>query len=129
MAACRLRRVTAVVALVVAVTAPHVGAVRAEAGAEEGGSVLWLSRYHGSAVSGHDANAIAVSPDGTHVFVTGATGSRGIDWATLAYDASSGSPLWKRRYDRQGREDESFALTTSPDGTRVYVTGYSTSDA
>jgi DNA-binding beta-propeller fold protein YncE len=50
------------------------------------GARLWASRYHGPA--GHsDAAALAVSPDGTKVFVTGATenGASRWDYATVAY--------------------------------------------
>jgi hypothetical protein len=68
------------------------------------GSRLWLRRYDGPGV-GDDfqldrAYSVAASPDGTKVFVTGESGgSTGSDYATLAYDASSGARLWTKRYN------------------------------
>ena len=51
-----------------------------------------------------------VSPDGSKVFVTGySVGSAsGYDYATVAYDASTGSELWVKRYDGPG------TATTAP---------------
>ncbi|HEY1919022.1 MAG TPA: PQQ-binding-like beta-propeller repeat protein [Streptosporangiaceae bacterium] len=54
--------------------------------------------------------AIAVSPDGSAVFVTGGSG-------TLAYDANSGATLWQYRHT-QGP----VGLTVSPDSSTLYVT-------
>jgi DNA-binding beta-propeller fold protein YncE len=50
------------------------------------GSQLWASRYHGPANTG-DACCLAVSPDGTAVFVTGDSydGQTDYDYATVAY--------------------------------------------
>ena len=50
------------------------------------GARLWASRYHGPAGQS-DASALAVSPDGTKVFVTGATvgDTSLLDYATVAY--------------------------------------------
>jgi sugar lactone lactonase YvrE len=91
------------------------------------GVVRWTRRYDGPVSSSDRAEAIAVSPDGTTVFVTGTSDSTTrFDYATLAYDASSGATLWARRYNGPGDSyDEPAALGVSPDGDTVVVTGYS----
>jgi hypothetical protein len=57
--------------------------------------------------------AVAPSPDGATVFVTGfSTGSGGFfDFATLAYDAATGHRRWLARYNGPGNDqDQAFAL-------------------
>ena len=52
--------------------------------------------------SGDEAFAVAVSPDGSKVFVTGSSYGgfkTHDDYATVAYEASTGSKLWVSRYD------------------------------
>lgn len=90
------------------------------------GVIRWSRRYGGAASSSDRARAIAVSPDGSTVFVTGsAVSSTSRDHATVAYDASSGVTLWTTRYDGPGEgRDEANALGVSPDGATVFVTGY-----
>jgi len=91
-----------------------------------GGDQLWVSTLNDPADNTDQANAVAVSPDGSKVFVTGySSGSTGIyDYTTAAYDAVTGSPLWQRRYDGPGHGyDTAKAVTVSPDGSKVFVTG------
>jgi PQQ-like domain len=93
------------------------------------GAQLWLTRYNGPANSDDDASGLGVSPDGSKLFVTGgsAGSGSGFDYATVAYDAASGAPLWVSRYDGPAKNfDSAAALETSPDGSKVFVTGQST---
>jgi outer membrane protein assembly factor BamB len=90
------------------------------------GDQLWLNRYHGGGTREDIAVDLAVSPDGSRLFVTGSsdeTPDRN-DYATVAYDAHSGTTLWVKRLKR-GSDDIAFALGVSPDGSRVFVTGRS----
>jgi len=72
---------------------------------------------------------MALSSDGTKVFVTGSSsGAAGDnDYATLAYDASTGAPLWLRRFDVpvDYSDDVATAVASTPDGSMVFVTGRS----
>jgi hypothetical protein len=74
------------------------------------------------------AFALGVSPDGARVFVTGTSHPQGSDYgdyATVAYDAATGTQLWVRRYSapRERSDDIAYALGVSPDGSKVFVTG------
>lgn len=92
-----------------------------------GGDQLWVSRYNGPDDLFDQATSMGVSPDGSRVFVTGnSTGSgTGYDYATVAYDAASGTLLWSRRYnDPVDDYDWATSVAVSPDGTRVFVTGF-----
>jgi hypothetical protein len=92
------------------------------------GAELWVARYDGPAHDRDLANALAVSPDGSRVFVTG--GSYGApsdsDFATVAYDAASGAQLWVQRFAGPNGYDGAGDVAVSPDGSKVYVTGDST---
>jgi outer membrane protein assembly factor BamB len=96
------------------------------------GRKLWSQIYNGSECT-DAAAAVAVSPgnnDNNAAFVTGSSGrlSRE-DYATVAYDATTGAELWAKRYDGPTHDpDEAFALALSPDGTKVFVTGRSFGD-
>jgi len=100
------------------------------------GSVLWSARFDAGAGNPDLADAprgIAVSPDGSTVFVTGDSElpfglSSTVDYLTVAYDTATGAELWTARYD--GFSDTSAHLmdTTTgvlvtPDGQRVIATG------
>jgi len=89
------------------------------------GDVLWGRSYAG--LGGDDeAWALAVSPDGERVYVTGSSvGPDGsTDFATIAYDAATGDQLWLARYNGSATGDDTpEAISTSSDGARVYVTG------
>ena len=93
------------------------------------GKRLWGSRYIAPSGFGGIANAVAVSPDGHSVYVTGGSGgaTSESDYATVAYDAATGAQLWARRYNGPANgPDTATALAVSPTGRTVFVTGYST---
>ena len=95
------------------------------------GSQLWVRRYDGPANSYDRATALASSPDGSAVFVTGTSvdATLGTDYVTVAYESLTGARLWAAIYDGPGGSrpdlDEPAAIRASPDGTRVFVTGTS----
>ena len=110
--------------------APGVGALAGAEAQTAPGARLWLARYNSGPGSYDAADAIAVSPGGSTVFVTGnswPSGPTGRDYATLAYSAATGRQLWVRRYSGPGhRTDIPCSVAVSPDGSRVFVTGGST---
>ena len=91
------------------------------------GARIWLARYDGP--SGGGAAKIAVSPDGSRVFVTGSSGeARGpgyTDYATVAYDPATGARLWVARYGAPEGGNTANSMAVSPDGSKVFVTGAS----
>jgi hypothetical protein len=91
------------------------------------GTVQWARRYNGTGSLYQVPSAVAVSPDGTELFVTGySIGSNDLDYATLAYDSSTGTLLWARHYDGPDHgPDQPYGLGVSPDGSMVFVTGLS----
>ncbi|MCA1812557.1 MAG: PQQ-like beta-propeller repeat protein [Halobacteriales archaeon] len=95
------------------------------------GAQRWLTRYDGPGHYEDGAYALAVSPDGQRVFVTGWSASANVDgsmdFATVAYEAQTGRQLWASRYDASGGslDDAALALQVAPDGSRVYAAGWS----
>jgi hypothetical protein len=69
------------------------------------GTKEWVSRYDGPAHADDSAKALAVSVDGSTVFVTGdSTGSNSYDYATVAYDAATGALVLTRLGGRLNSE-------------------------
>jgi hypothetical protein len=69
------------------------------------GKVAWTARFAGLDEGGSDrASAVAISPDGARVYVTGDSfggrrdGTTQYDYATVAYDARSGAEQWVGRW-------------------------------
>lgn len=90
-----------------------------------GGRQLWVRRFDDGVKD--DAKDIAVSPTGGQVFVTGTSGPGiGTDYATVAYRGDNGRELWRRSFGTVDGGDQAAALAVGPSGSRVYVTGKST---
>ena len=104
------------------------------------GAPQWTQTHDGSGLIDQPV-ALAVSPDGTRLFVTGTSsptsyvGAFGYKWpdldiGTVAYDAVSGTPLWTAYYHgapavpyEEGRD-----VAVSADGNLVLVTGVAQTD-
>jgi hypothetical protein len=92
------------------------------------GATLWAKRYNGRADGSDWASDVAISPDGSTVFVSGSRfGSRtSDDLATVAYDADTGTRLWVKAYNGKANgSDGGGAIGVSPDGSRLFVAGTS----
>lgn len=90
------------------------------------GRRLWSSKFTGAKQNA--SFAIAISPDGTRVFITGFaryTFDEFGEFQTIAYDAATGAELWEARYALLTR-NFACCIGVSPDGTKVFVTGWST---
>jgi len=92
------------------------------------GAQLWVRRYNGPGNSlGNDdvARSVAVSPDGSTVYVTGySQGTISDEYATIAYNTATGAQLWESRYnDPSNYGAEANSVAVSPDGDTVFVTG------
>jgi DNA-binding beta-propeller fold protein YncE len=91
------------------------------------GDVVWKRAYDDPVGGGDFAKAVAYSPDGKTLYMTGegavVTGSRFI---TIAYDASTGDREWQQRSSDRGPVPYAGAndVAVAPDGSAVYVTGY-----
>jgi hypothetical protein len=91
------------------------------------GAGLWAASYHGPGTGSDRALAVAVSPAGSTVFVTGSSlGQNGsYSYTTLAYHAATGAAVWTQRYNQGTRNAGASALAVGPGGSTVYVTGAS----
>jgi hypothetical protein len=109
-----MRRCLVVVAVMAAMLAGAAPADGAPAGAAARGARaapgarLWVARYDGPLHSYDAAHGLAVSPDGSTVFVTGDSwsGVTGRDYATVAYSAVTSRRLWVRRYSGPGNRTD-----------------------
>ncbi|HEX7996431.1 MAG TPA: PQQ-binding-like beta-propeller repeat protein, partial [Streptosporangiaceae bacterium] len=92
------------------------------------GAWLWVKRYNGPGNSLDTPYAVAVSPDGKTVIVTGGNGgiTADTDYVSIAYSAATGARVWLRRYDGPvGLDDAGISLAINSAGTAVFVTGTS----
>jgi DNA-binding beta-propeller fold protein YncE len=88
----------------------------------------WVRRYDGHQAYSTSPQMIAVGFDGATVYVVGATRLHDTsreDYATVAYEASSGAKVWERLHNGPFATGscECASLAPSPDGRRVYVAG------
>ena len=90
--------------------------------------MLWIRRFNGTGNYYDFATSLGLSEDNNQLYVTGlsvGTGS-GEDYASLAYDVPTGTRLWMHRYNGPGNDnDDANAVSVSPDGSVVVVTGTS----
>jgi PQQ-like domain len=94
------------------------------------GARRWTRRYNGAGNGRDIAAALAASPGGGTVFVTGASLCSGPsdDYATIAYNAAAGARQWTTCYNRPapaGSYDAASSVAVSPAGGTVYVSGTS----
>jgi outer membrane protein assembly factor BamB len=92
------------------------------------GTERWHDLYRGPEAGSH--TAIAIDASASSVAVTGFSAGTTDDWdyATLALAPADGERLWEARYGFPGSDHEvPQAVAISPDGSRVYVTGFSSS--
>lgn len=71
---------------------------------------------------------MTVDPAGPQVLITGQTSSNttgAFSFVTIAYGPATGTRLWYTRFSLavQGLGAVPAAITVSPDGTKVFVTG------
>jgi DNA-binding beta-propeller fold protein YncE len=94
------------------------------------GTRLW-ARHHDGPTGSRDyggATALAFSPNGSTVFVTGdshdpGTPHPGITYATIAYKAADGTQRWAVSDSPLVSTGGAEAVAVSPDGRMVFVTG------
>jgi outer membrane protein assembly factor BamB len=89
-----------------------------------------VARYDQSTVetvTPEQSEALAISPDGSKVFVGGTRGSFETDkyqFTTIAYDLATGQELWVAARHWEGTDfDLVNGLAVSPDSQSVYATG------
>jgi DNA-binding beta-propeller fold protein YncE len=85
------------------------------------GAQLWQVVYYGAKGAQPIPGAIALSPDGSRLFVTGTAYSTCCQQhlVTIAYDAASGARLWTARGPATGAGP--LTIAASPDGSAVFV--------
>jgi hypothetical protein len=95
-------------------------AIDAETGAE-----LWSSTYAGPMAGINRPIAMALSPTGDRLFLTGGDqyqlATSTLD--TVAFDAASGQQAWSATFMSGDTFDEAIGMAITPDGSRVFVTG------
>lgn len=93
------------------------------------GSLRWASHWDGRADGTDNGKAVAVSPDGAEVYVSGVTTSPlgDLDYVTVGYSASDGRQLWSAVYagPKEKGSDAVFGLAVNPVLDALYVTGWS----
>jgi len=90
------------------------------------GTELWTARFAGAGGAWDEPTCLAVDPSGSRVFVSGSSGplgSQADQFATVAYDATSGVELW-RDLRATPTDDEAWDIAVDPTGSRVIVTGW-----
>lgn len=93
------------------------------------GGLLWSAHWDGRPDGTDNGKAIAVSPDGSQVYVSGVTTAAAgdLDYVTAAYAAGDGRALWSAVYagPKAAGSDAVFGLAVNPVRDLLYVTGWS----
>ena len=84
------------------------------------GRQLWASRSMPQVLSA-GVGGLAVSPDGTTLYLAGTMGQPQLEFAVIAYAAATGRQRWLRY--STGKRGEAESVAVSPDGKTVYATG------
>ncbi len=92
------------------------------------GNELWKARYDGEGDAVDSSNALTLDTSG-NIYVTGKSKDENADYdfITIKYH-SSGTELWKARYNALGNSDDYAAAITVDASGNVYVTGESNGD-
>jgi PQQ-like domain len=87
------------------------------------GKQLWSDRYDGYQGRDDEACCLALSADGSTLYVAGAVSGRGRadGYGTLAYDTASGTVRWTARFTPEFAFPNAIAVSQS--GELVHVTG------
>jgi outer membrane protein assembly factor BamB len=114
--------------VVVGITVAALAVAGSGASATPGESVTWIRSYGTGEFGTNTGRRVVVSPDGGRVYVTGDSTEPSkvySDFETIAYDAATGSTLWKRRYDGPGHSiDFPLDMALSADGAKLYIAGW-----
>ncbi|MFN2544741.1 MAG: PQQ-binding-like beta-propeller repeat protein [Actinomycetota bacterium] len=101
------------------------------------GDVRWIGTYDGPGGGVDNAMGLVVSADGARVFaavvsdsnpgMNGEYPAEDLDIAVVGYDTATGAQVWASRYAGPKKDgvDSPFGFGISPDGTAVFVTGWS----
>jgi hypothetical protein len=82
------------------------------------GALRWVS----ASSTGAWALDMAISPDGSRIFVAGSEGLRPAHFMTAAFDAETGARIWARQYLPNPSGGGGAPMTVATDGTLVFVT-------
>jgi len=97
----------------------------AAAASAPSGTRLWSAQFHGLGLFSQP-QAMAASPDGSAVFITGFTTVRSDHdrYATVGYNALTGAKLWRSIFHRGPALSNSIGQdVVSRDSAKVFVTG------
>ncbi len=86
------------------------------------GGYLWSGIFNSVSIGYDYSDSVAVSPDGSKIYVSGTIELGATDLASVAFSAGSGTVLSSVYFDG-GQDDYSAESVLSPDGSRLYTTG------
>jgi hypothetical protein len=90
------------------------------------GAQLWQARYRGMKSAMPGSRSVAISPDGTRVFVTGSAFDVkccNLHMVTIAYAATTGARVWTATYFGPGISAAAGTVVADPNGSEVFVSG------